>query len=208
MNATYPVHYHVDPPPRFTRLQLLIRVVAFCALGMIGLSFGAVFICAYVALPVVAAIRVSSRSAEKYAREDGPTVFAALRWFAAASAWAGLIAEQLPTRVPEETVKITVEPTVNPQTTPSSAMWRIVKGLPSAIVLGLLCWIGTLVWLWAALSILFVQRVGPGAFNFLVGLQRWSIRLLAYQASLVDEYPPFDVSDSQSPTLPAASATT
>lgn len=63
MNAAYPVHYHVDPPQRFTRIQLLIRVVAFLALGMIGLSFGAVFISAFLALPVLAAARVSPRSA-------------------------------------------------------------------------------------------------------------------------------------------------
>jgi len=208
MNAAYPVHYHVDPPQRFTRLQLLIRVAAFIALGILGLSFGAVFLSAYLALPVLAAVRVSSRSAEAYVREDGPKVFSALRWFAAVSAWAGLIAEQLPSRMPEETVKITVEPTERPQPTPSSAMWRIVNGVPSALVLAVLCWVGTFVWLWAALSILVVQRVGSGAFNFLVGLQRWSIRLLAYQASLVDEYPPFAFTDLQSEGLAAARATT
>jgi hypothetical protein len=198
MNATYPVRYHVEPPQRFTRIQLLIRVAAFCVLGMVGLSFGAVFVSAYLALPVLAAARISSRTPEDYVRDDGPDLFAALRWFAAASAWAGLIAERLPSRSPDETVRIEVDATVQPRPTPKSAMWRIVTGLPSALVLAVLCGVGTLVWLWAALSILFVQRVGSGAFNFLAGLQRWSIRLLAYQASLVDEYPPFALSDLQS----------
>ncbi len=55
------------------------------------------------------------------------------------------------------------------------------------------------VWAWAALSILLWERVGPGAFDYLVGLQRWSIRLLAYQASLVDEYPPFSLSEAARP---------
>jgi len=52
--------------------------------------------------------------------------------------------------------------------------------------------------------ILVAQRVGPHAFAYLVGLQRWSIRLLAYQASLVDEYPPFSLSELAS--LPVATA--
>lgn len=208
MSATYPVHYHVDPPLRFTRLQLLLRFVAFCALGMIGLSFGAVFACAYVALPVLAAVRVSSRGGEAYVQEDGQHVFSALRWFAAVSAWVGLITDQLPSKTPEETVKIEIEPTVHPHPTPSSAIWRVVTGLPSAFVLCVLGCIGAFVWMWAALSILFVQRVGAGAFHYLVGLQRWSIRLLAYQASLVDEYPPFAFSDLQSPSLPAAHGAT
>ncbi len=62
-------------------------------------------------------------------------------------------------------------------------------------MLAILCWIGVFVWLWAALSILLFERVGPDAFGYLVGLQRWSIRLLAYQASLVDEYPPFSFTE-------------
>jgi hypothetical protein len=90
--------------------------------------------------------------------------------------------------------------------TPSSALWRVVTGLPSALVLAILCWIGVVVWLWAALTVLFTERVGRGAFNYLVGLQRWSIRLLAYQASLVDEYPPFSFSDVPPASLPTARA--
>lgn len=207
MSATYPLHYHVAPPLRFTRLQLLIRFVAFCALGAIGLSFGAVLICAYLALPVIAAVRVSSRGSEAYVDGDGPHVFRALRWFAAVSAWVGLITDQLPSKTPEETVTIDIDTTVRPQPTPSSAIWRVVSGLPSAFALCILGCIGAVVWLWAAVSILFVQRVGRGAFHYLVGLQRWSIRLLAYQASLVDEYPPFALSEDLPPSVAAAHAT-
>jgi hypothetical protein len=202
--STYPVHYTIEPPPRFTRLQLLIRLLAFCVIGMIGFSFGAVFIVGFIALPVFAAVRLSNAS-HPYADEDGPRVIAALRWFAAISAWAGLIAEHLPSRSPDETVRVEIEVTARP--TPRTALFRLLSGLPSAFVLALLSWIGMLVWLWAALSILFTERVGHGAFNYLVGLQRWSIRLLAYQASLVDEYPPFSFSELVPPALPKARAT-
>lgn len=207
MSATYPVHYQVERPLRFTRVQLLIRVVAFLALGMIGLSFGAVFVCAYLALPVLAAVRISGRGAEAYVRDDRPHVLRGVRWFAAVSAWMGLITDQLPSKTPEETVTIEIESTERVSPTPSSAVWRVVMGLPSAVALGGLGFIGGFVWVWAALSILVVQRVGAGAFHFLVGLQRWSIRLLAYQASLVDDYPPFAFSDLQAPTMPAAHLT-
>ena len=207
MHSNYPVHYAIEPPPRFTRLQLLIRLLAFCVIGMLGLSFGAVFLVGFIALPVFAAVRLSSRDTAQhsYVTDDGPGVIAALRWFAALSAWFGLIAEHLPTRSPDETVRIEVEATAHP--TSSSALFRLLSGLPSALVLGLLCWLGMFVWLWAAFSILFTERVGMGAFNFLVGVQRWSIRLLAYQAALVDDYPPFSFSDLAPPALPTARAT-
>ncbi len=206
MSTPYPVHYSVEPPPKFSRLQLLGRLFAFCALGMLGLSFGALFAFLYLALPAYAASRISSRAADPggYVTEDGPRVVKLLRWFAALSAWTGLVAEHLPSRAPEETISLDVSGPGNQSA--SSAVFRVFSGLPSAIVLGVLCWFGVLVWMWAALTILLGERVGPHAFRYLVGLQRWSIRLLAYQASLVDEYPPFSFSDTTL-TLPTARVT-
>jgi hypothetical protein len=205
MAATYPVHYMVERPERFTRLQLLIRILVFCVLGVIGISFGLAFMVGFVALPVFAAARLTSRGDKPhaYVAEDGPLVISALRWFAAVSAWVGLVADELPRRSPEETVRIDVEASANP--TPTSALLRLITGLPSAFVLAVLGWLGVFVWLWAALSILFTERVGSHAFNYLIGLQRWSIRLLAYQASLVDEYPPFSFTDSPG-VMPTARA--
>lgn len=189
----YPVHFHAPHPEHFTRLQLLVRLVAFIALGILGLSFGSFFVFAYLALPVFAAIRLASRPPEAYLDEDGPQIVRVLHWIAAISAWIGLVADRLPAHSPDETVELEVRRTAHP--TVKNAMWRVIAGIPSALVLALLGFIGGLVWLWAALTILVSERVGNGAFDFLVGLQRWSIRLLAYQASLVDEYPPFSFSD-------------
>jgi hypothetical protein len=192
-------------PGTFTRLQLAVRFIAFLALGVAGLSFGTIFAFAYLALPVIAATRLGRADRSAYLVEDGPRVIAALRWFAAVSAWAGLIADRLPSDQPDETVKLEVEGIAHP--TPSSALWRVVTGIPSALVLMVLCWFGMFVWLWAALSILLFQRVGPHAFEYLSGLQRWSTRLLVYQASLVDEYPPFSFADEPARHLPSAHAT-
>lgn len=203
--TSYPVRYDVTPPERFTRLQLLIRVLAFVALGALGLSFGSLFAFAYLALPVYAASRLAYRDdARAYLDEDGPRVVEGLHWLAALCAWAGLVSEALPGRQPDEAVHLRVESTAA-RPTSVSAILRTLLGLPSALILMVLYWIGALVWLWAALSILFTERVGRGAFDYLVGLQRWTLRLLAYQASLVEEYPPFSFSDT-SPSLPEATA--
>ncbi|MFN0245369.1 MAG: DUF4389 domain-containing protein [Kofleriaceae bacterium] len=190
----YPVRYHLDPPSEFSRLQLLVRLVAFCAIGILGISFGGVFSFAYLALPILASTRIAGRDAAHYTGEDGPRIANVLRWFAAVSAWSALVADRLPTREPSETLTLELDVTTHP--TPSSAMWRLLTGLPSALVLAVLGFFGTIVWLWAALTILVNRRVGPNAFWYLAGLQRWSIRLLAYQASLVDEYPPFSLGDA------------
>lgn len=205
MTSTYPVHYSVEHPAHFSRTGLLARAVAFLALGLVGLSFGAIFGFAFLVLPVIAASRISGGDAQAYRREDGPRILAALRWLAAISAWAGLTAERLPGRSPDEIVKLELGlegGSLRPAAS-GSPIWRVITGIPSAFVLAFLGWVGMFVWLWAALSILVSERVGRGAFDYLVGLQRWSIRLLAYQASLVDEYPPFSLSEAAQP-LPAA----
>lgn len=190
----YPLRYSVAQPARFDRFQLLVRIIAFCALGMLGLSFGALFAFAYLALPVYAASRLAATDeSNEYALRDGPRVLGALRWLAAVSAWAALVADRLPSRSAEETVQLSLQGQVRPSAV--SAIWRVASGLPSALVLAVLGWIGVLVWLWAALSVLLHERVGPRAFDYLVGLQRWSLRLLAYQASLVEEYPPFSFNE-------------
>lgn len=196
MSAPYPVHYSVESPPRFSRVQLVGRFVAFAALGALGTSFGAVFACFYLLLPAYAASRLATHADDpsRYTTEDAPRVAKLLRWCAALSAWTGLVAENLPGTAPEDTIQIEVRP--RPAASPGTALLRIILGIPSALVLGVLCSFGVLVWLWAAITILVGERVGPHAFHYLVGLQRWSVRLLAYQGSLVDEYPPFSFSDS------------
>jgi hypothetical protein len=207
MTHHHPVHFHVEHPPRLSRLQLGIRVLAFMVLGMLGLSFASVMALAYLALPIYAASRLASRGeAGGYLAEEGPGLLRVLRWLAAFSAWAGLTVEQLPSRHPEELVRLEVDPG-HAHPTPGSALARVLTGIPSALVLMLLGAVGILVWLWAALSILFSERVGVHAWAYLVGIQRWSVRLLVYQASLVDDYPPFSLSE-HGPGVPEATAMT
>ena len=190
-----PIRYDVASPSTSTRVQLLARVVAFFAIGTLGLTFGGVLWAAYLLLPVAAAVRLSARDATRYPVEDGPWIVNALRWFAAGSAWMALITDRLPMRMPTETLTLEIDVTARP--TATSAMWRLFTGLPSLFVLAVLGVIGTFVWMWAALTILVRGKIGPGAFWYLAGLQRWCIWLLAYQASLVDAYPPFSLGDAQ-----------
>jgi hypothetical protein len=193
--SVYPVHFEARPVARFTRVQLLVRLVALLALGMIGISLGTLFALAYLFLPIYAASRIASLgSALEYSRQDGPRVLRALHWFVAVSAWAGLAVEALPAHGPEETVRIAID--VTPlRASPVSALLRIPSGLLNACVLALLGCLGGFVWIWGAISIFLREDVGIGARSYLVGLQRWSLRLLAHQACLVDQYPPFSFSD-------------
>jgi cobalamin synthase len=108
---------------------------AFVALGMLGVSFGGIFAFAYVALPVYAATRLASNGE---APDERQGVLSVIRWFAAICAWAALTTERLPARRPNEQVKLEID--VSPaRPTAGSAIARVITGLPSALVLALLC---------------------------------------------------------------------
>jgi hypothetical protein len=190
----YPVHYRVEKPARFTRAQLLARILMLFVLGVIGVSLGTIFLVAYLGLPAVAAARLSSRGREAFFQTDAPRFVRVLRWYAAIFGWFGLVVEEPPTKETPENLRIEVETSGRP--TPASALWRIVLGIPSAVVLAVVGIVAAFVWLWAAVEILVSERVGDVPYRILAGVQRWSVRLLGYQASLIEAYPPFDFEET------------
>lgn len=192
---SYPVHFDAQPAERFTRVQLCLRILALIAIGVTGASTGGLYCVLYFGLPVLAAVRIATLgSAAAYGSGDGPLILRWLRWAAAVTSWLGLAVESLPQKSPDEVIRLEVDGT--PAATSAAAALRILLGLPNALALGVLSFVGFFVFCWAAVTILFSERVAPSAWAYLVGLQRWSYRLLAYQAALVDEYPPFALSEA------------
>jgi hypothetical protein len=72
-----------------------------------------------------------------------------------------------------------------------AALARIVTGLPSALVLGVLSVGSWVVWLVSAAVILFTEQYPETLYDFQCGVLRWQARLLGYLASLTLAYPPF-----------------
>ena len=67
--------------------------------------------------------------------------------------------------------------------------------IPHYIVLSVLWTIGFIITIIAWFAILIVGRYPKGMFDFIVGISRWTYRVVAYVAILsTDRYPPFRLS--------------
>lgn len=184
----YPATFDVQPPKEFDKAQVALRIVIVLVLAFLQIG-GFIFGGAYLILPVVAAILISQKGAEQYLAEAeaGPTKW--LRYILGFYSYMALATDRVPTQAPEEVVDLNVQTTGTP--TVGSALLRIILAIPHAIVLALLGIVFGIVWLIAAISILLNGTYPDWASGFIRGYMRWTARLMAYMASLVDEYPPF-----------------
>lgn len=188
----YPAVFDVQRPTQTfdrgqTALRLLLIIVLYWLLnGLVGIAWWA--------LPVFAAILISQKGAQKYLEEaeKGPVTW--IRLIMGFHQYAALLSDKLPLEHPAEIVNFKVQPSGTPSI--GQALLRIILAIPHFIVLGIIGFIGAFVWFATMVSILLNGTYPEWGFNFLRGYMKWTARVLAYLASLVDEYPPFSFEDA------------
>ena len=198
----YAATFDIQTPREFDKAQVFLRILIVFVLAILQIG-NIVFGGAYIVLPVIAAVMISQKGPQKYLEEaqTGPVKW--LRYIMMFYAYMALATDKLQTEDPEEVVKLNVTPTGSP--TVGNALVRIILAIPHALVLGLIGIVFFFVWLIAAVSVLLNGTYPEWAADFIRGYLRWNARLLAYMASLVDEYPPFSFGNgdvSAPPTVP------
>ncbi len=177
-----PVTFDVERPAVFRRDHVLIRVVLLVVLGWVGHPLGLLWL----GVAAVAAILVSQKGGQRYMDEDGPRVTRGLNWILDLVAYVALLTDELP-GTGEHPVRFEVARSGSPTT--RSALTRIVSAIPSVIVLAILWFVGSIVWVIAVVFVLVGESYPAGLWRFLFGIVRRQACLLAYLASLVGGYP-------------------
>ena len=203
MTRDYPVQVEVTSPARFDRIQLLLRIVLSIVLGWIGITAGWLIFVLFGTLPLIAALAISSTSSERYQADVAPKVWRVLRWLLGLSAFMHLLVDRFPTEQ-DDGVRVDIRFTGRP--TVRSALMRLLTSIPSGLVLGLVWIVSGVLLLVGAVIILLGGPMPQSILAFQRGRLRWEARLVAYHASLVEEYPPFslDTEDTHGATLVAA----
>ncbi|HET8524257.1 MAG TPA: DUF4389 domain-containing protein [Thermomicrobiales bacterium] len=80
--------------------------------------------------------------------------------------------------------------------------WLLI--IPHWIVLYILGLVASIIYFVSWWAILFLGRYPEGMFDFMVGYQRWSYRVMTYILLMTDTYPPFTLSGTPAPASPTA----
>ncbi|MBI4570897.1 MAG: DUF4389 domain-containing protein [Chloroflexi bacterium] len=200
----YPAVFDVQrPTQQFDRGQTAVRVLLILVLYFL---LNSVVDIAWWALPVFGAILISQKGAQRYLEEaeKGPVTW--IRLILGFWSYASLLSDKLPLENPAE-VNFKVQTGGSPSV--GQALLRIILAIPHFLVLGIIGFIGAFVWFFTVITIFMNGTYPDWGYTYLRGYLRWEARVLAYLASLVDEYPPFSFSDGDSPahaTPPATAA--
>jgi hypothetical protein len=191
---SYPVQLDVTSPLRYERIQIVLRFAIAIALGWLGSITGWLPGLVFFALPVIAATVVSTRGAQRYLDDVAPTLWRAIRWLLALTAYMLLLVDRFPAG---EATDVQVNVQVGAHPTTGSTLLRLITSIPSAFVLGILGIASSVLCVVGVATILIDGQVPRAILAFQRGMLRWQARLWAYHASLVDEYPPFSFEESE-----------
>jgi hypothetical protein len=196
------------PPPSKHQLALMIWLCVFPTLTAINLAFAdwlrpmtpalRTFVLATIAVPIVIyglmpplhRLRTRVLTATKRAN--------------------GLRTHDTPTRKehrqhdPNTVFPLRLTGELDPEVSRWQWLFKLLLAIPHFIVLVFL-WIGfVLSTVVAGFAILFTGRYPQSLYDFVLGLNRWVFRVVAYAALLTDTYPPFrlDSGSTEPPTAP------
>ena len=165
MSSDYPVQIDVTSPPHFDRVQLLLRIGIGILLGWLGLTTGWLVCLLFGALPLIAAVGISSQR-DGYLKKVAPQLWSVLDWLLRLSAYMLLLVDRFPT---DEARSVITEIRYTGQPTVGSALARLITSVPSGLVLMLLWFVSSVLWVVAALAVLLGLSMPRSILAYQIG---------------------------------------
>jgi hypothetical protein len=147
----------------------------------------------YFLLPIVAAVLISRRSGADFVANESRWLIAGLEWVVGFYAYMLLVTDRFPLGARDRSVRLRAQTSGAP--TAGQALSRLFLSIPHLLMLAVLGMVAGLVWLAAAAAIMMTERCPLGLQTFQRQYLCWIARVLVYHASLVEEYPPFSLTE-------------
>ena len=208
MNETYPLTYSVDYPDReLNRLTTFFRIFTVIpiaiVLGVVGhATFGGGWDnpeSAYVAAGgiLVAGPLLMILFRKKYPRWWFDWNRELLRFGARVHTYLVLMNDEYPSTDEQQWVRLEIEyPNVETDLARGMPLVKWLLAIPHYIVLFFLYIGAFFAVIFAWFAILFTGRYPRSIFDFVQGVQRWTLRVVAYAFIMVtDKYPPFSLEE-------------
>jgi hypothetical protein len=189
--AQYPAQLSVDYPDRqLDRLSSALRILYVIPIGIVAAGITN-FVNGILFLPVLLLILFR----QKYPRWWYDWHLNMTRFSTRICAYALLLRDEYPSTDDEQAVHLEIRyPDVEADLNRYLPIVKWALAIPHYVVLAFLL-IGVVVaWVIAWFAILFTGRYPRGIFDYMVGVQRWSLRVQAYAWLMTtDKYPPFSL---------------
>ena len=184
----YPLRYDVEYPEELSRwlifVKWLLAIPHFIILWALGMASGVIGFIAFFAILFT----------KRYPRGLFDFVVNVNRWNANVGAYTGLFRDEYPPFSWEPgQYAVTYEVDYPEELSRWLPLVKWLLAFPHYIVLLLLFIAVSVVYIIAWFAILFTKRFPRGLFDFIVGVNRWNLRVGAYTGLLRDEYPPFSL---------------
>lgn len=183
----YPARLEIDYPERLSRLTTLLRIIWVIPITIVLIGIGASQIILAPLLMIVFRM--------KYPRWWFDWNLEFSRFNMRVAAYVLLLTDQYPATDEEQSVHLDLDyPNVEQDLNRWLPLVKWLLAIPHYIVIVVLASVAFLVVLIAWFAILFTGRFPRSLFNFVVGVERWSLRIQAYtQLLITDRYPPFSL---------------
>jgi hypothetical protein len=186
----YPLRYDVEYSEELSRWLIFVKwwllpIPHWIILYALGIASGVMGLIAFFAILFT----------KRYPRGLFDFVVNVNRWSANVGAYSGLFRDEYPPFSWEPgqypvTYEVDYPEELN-RWLPLVKWWLLA--IPHYIVLLFLGVAATVVYIIIWFAILFTKRFPRGLFDFVVGVNRWNLRVSAYASLLRDEYPPFSL---------------
>ena len=184
----YPVRFDVEYPETLSRLLIFVKwllvIPHVIVLYFLQIVSTVLLIIAFFAILITA----------KYPEGLFKFNLGVMRWGANVNAYAGLLRDEYPPfslDAGQYPVTLDVDYPTDLNRWMVLIKWLLV--IPHLIIVAILlvvAWIATIV---AWFAILFTGSYPKGIFDFVVGVDRWNLRVSAYAGFMTDRYPPFSL---------------